>query len=188
MRDLAPVRKLALVLAAALIPVCATAAPPATFARPGVLSSIGQSSDIAVAKVLLNTKAKLGLEVKPLAQPADLAGMKTLVVVIGASSKGLGAAGLDMGKEIERTKALLQAARAQGVRVLALHTGGESRRGKTTNNLIRLVVPEADYVVVVASGNKDKIFQAAAAPHNVPVVEVDSLAAAGDAVSALFKE
>ena len=39
-----------------------------------------------------------------------------------------------------------------------MHTGGEARRGKTSNDLIEIVVPEADYVVVVAAGNKDKLF------------------------------
>jgi len=166
----------------------APAAPPPVFEGPGVLSSIGQSSDIAVVKVLLNTKLKLGLDVKPLAQPADLAGQKSLVVVVGASTKGLGAAGLDVGKETERAKALLEAARAKGIGVIALHTGGGSRRGKTTDDLVKLVVPLSDYVVVVAGGNKDKSFQAAAGTRPVPIVEVESLAAVGDAVKAVFRE
>lgn len=164
-----------------------TAAGQPSFSRPGILSSIGQSSDIAVVKVLLNTKLKLGLEVKPLAQEADLADQKLLVVVIGASTKGLGAAGLDIAKEVERVRTLLSAARARGIGIIALHTGGQSRRGKTTDDLIRLVVGAADYVVVLSGGNKDKIFQAAAAPRGTPVVEVESLAAVGDAVKAVCR-
>jgi len=158
------------------------------FARPGMITSVGQSSDIAVVKVLLNTKLKLGLDVKPLATAADLEGKKTLVMVVGASTKGLGAAGLDMAKEIERTRALLKAAATRGVRILAIHTGGESRRGKTTNDLIELVVPAADRVVVVAGGNKDGIFNKVASEKGVVVVDVESLAAAGDAVRAAFAD
>ncbi|MBK8598917.1 MAG: hypothetical protein IPP07_09270 [Holophagales bacterium] len=177
---------------AALLPCLALASPaPAAglpaFDRPGILSSVGQASDIAVVKVLLNTKLKLGLDVKPLAQPADLAGQKVLVVVVGASTKGLGAAGLDIAKEAERAKALLAAAREKKVGVLVLHTGGASRRGKTTDDLIRLVVPMADHVVVVASGNADKIFQSALGSSKAQVVEVDALAAVGDAVKAVFR-
>ncbi|MFH1176320.1 MAG: DUF6305 family protein, partial [Acidobacteriota bacterium] len=104
----------------------------------------------------------------------------------GASVKGLGAAGLDMAKEIARTRALLDAAHERQIKILAMHTGGESRRGKTTNDLINLVVPEADYVIVVASGNKDRVFQMAAAKRATPVIEADSLVAAGDAVKAVF--
>lgn len=176
-------------IATSIVFVAAPAVPAAdvTFTGPGVLTSVGQSSDVAIAKVLLNTQLKLGLDYKPTAQPADLTGMKTLVVVLGASTKGLGAAGLDMDKEIARTKALLKAAKEQKVRVLAMHTGGEARRGQTSNDLIKLVVPEADYVIVVATGNKDKLFNQLAAPRNVPVVEVEKMAAAGDAVKAVFK-
>ena len=164
------------------------AATQQSFSRPGLITSVGQSSDIAIIKALLNTKLKLGLEVNPLAKASDLAGAKTLVIVLGASTKGLGAAGIDMGQETERTKVLLKAAREQGVQILAMHVGGEARRGKSTNDLIELVVPESQHVVVVASGNKDKFFNALAAKRAIPVTEAASLAAAGDAVKSLFKE
>jgi len=159
-----------------------------TLSRPGLITAIGQSADVNVVKVLLNTQLKLGLEFKPLAQVGDLAGMKTVVMVVGASAKGLGAAGLDMDKELGRTRALLQAARAQGIQVLVMHTGGESRRGKTSNDLIDVVVPEAAYVVVVASGSKDKHFQALASKRNTPVAEVEKLSGAGEVVKGLFAQ
>jgi len=158
------------------------------FEAPGIITSAGQSSDVAIVKVMLNTQLKLGLEYKPLAQAADLAGMKTLVVSVGASTKGLGAAGLDMDKEMARTTALVKAAKAAGIRILVMHTGGEARRGKTSNDLIQIVAPEADYIVVVAAGNKDKLFNTLAAARNVPVAEVARMADAGSAVKAVFKQ
>jgi hypothetical protein len=185
MRPSFPLFPLAAVVLALIVPAAASA--QASFDKPALLTSIGQSSDVAIVKVMLNTQAKLGLDVKPLAQPADLAGVKTLVVVVGASTKGLGAAGIDMDKEIARTKALFKAAKGQGTKIVVMHTGGEARRGKTSNDLIQLVVPEADYVVVVASGNKDKVFQTLAGKRNTPVAEVERTAAAGEAVKALFK-
>ncbi len=175
---------LAAAAAMAAVPVARQAPPP--FSKPGLITSIGQSSDVAIVKVMLNTQAKMGLEYKPIAQPADLAGIKTLVLVVGASTKGLGAAGLDMDREVERTKTLLQASRASGVRIVVMHTGGESRRGKTSNDLIGMVVPAADYIVVVAAGNRDKLFNTLAAKRGTPVFEVDKIAAAGEAVKAAF--
>jgi hypothetical protein len=159
-----------------------------TFSKPGMITSIGQSSDIAIIKALLNTKLKLDLEVNPVAKAGDLGSVKTLVIVLGSSTKGLGAAGIDMDQESTRTKALLKAARDKGIRVLAMHVGGEARRGKGTNDLIELVVPESQHVVVVASGNKDKLFNTLAAKRGIPVSEVPSLAAAGDAVRSLFQK
>ena len=163
----------------------AAAADTPRFERPGILTSIGQSSDIAVVKVLLNTHLQLGLDVRPLAQPPELDGKRTLVVVVGASSKGLGAVGLDVSREADRARALLAAARRQKVGIVALHVGGPSRRGRTTDDLIRCVVPMADYVVVVSAGNRDRVFQAAA-EGRTPIVEVESLSAVADAVQAVF--
>jgi hypothetical protein len=169
----------------------AAAAPAAAagvaFARPGLLTSIGQSADVAIVKVRLNAQLKLGFEYKPTAQPPDLVGIKTLVVVLGFSTKGLGAAGLDMASEMARTRALLKAARARGVQVLAMHTGGAGRRGQTSDDLIKLVVPDADCTIVVASGNRDRLFNQLAAGRHAPVIEVETAAAAGDAVKTVFK-
>ncbi len=171
----------------ALLVVVPIASAQATFERPGLLTSVGQSSDLAIVKVVLNTQLKLDLLAKPLATPADLQGMKTMVVVVGASTKGLGAAGLDVEKEVARGGALLKSAKEKGVKVIVLHTGGEARRGKTSNDMIEAVMPGADYVVVVAAGNKDKLFNTLAGKRNVPVVEVEKATALADAIKPIFK-
>jgi len=76
---------------------------------------------------------------------------------------------------------------APPINIPAMHTGGEGRRGQTSNDLTKLVVPEADYTIVVASGNKDKLLNQLAATRNAPVVEVDKMSAAGDAVKVVFR-
>ena len=75
------------------------------------------------------------------------------------------------------------------MQVLGLHVGGETRRGKTTDDLIAATICDMKQVVVVASGNQDKFFnQAVENCKAVPVTEVPNLAAAGDAVKKLFAE
>jgi hypothetical protein len=171
----------------AVLAFAPAASAQVTFDRPGLLTSVGQSSDIAIVKVVVNTQMKLDLVVKPLAAAADLEGMKTLVVVVGASTKGLGAAGLDVEKEIARGAALLKAAKDRGLKVLVLHTGGESRRGKTSNDMIEAVMPAADQVVVVASGNKDRLFNTLAARRTTPVLEVERATALAEALRPMFR-
>jgi hypothetical protein len=186
-----PRRGRALIVTAALLIAvagAANAAPPEKFAKPGLITSIGQSSDIAVVKVLLNTKLKLGLEVDPKVEAARLGDLETLIIVVGASTKGLGAAGIDFDKEKERARELVKTAHDRGIRILAMHTGGESRRGKTTDDLLSLVIPGADYVIVVASGNPDGLFQRLVERRGTEIAEVESLVAAGDAVRAVFQE
>ncbi len=180
-------RVCAVMLAVSLFVAVVPASAQPVFERPGLLTSVGQSSDVAIVKVVMNTQLKLDLAVKPLATAADLEGMKSLVVVVGASTKGLGAAGLDVDKELARGAALLKAAKDKGLKVLVLHSGGESRRGKTSNDMIEAVVPLADQVAVVASGNKDKLFNTLAAKRNTPVVEVEKATALAEALRPLFR-
>lgn len=183
---------LALVFILAIIPLPAVSQSSAPvgvkLVKPGFLTSVGQNSDAAVMKVLLNTRLKLGLEYDISANAASLGETKTLVLVIGASNKGLGAAGLSLEQEIARTKILIAAAREKGIAILSLHTGGSARRGDSSNALIKLCIPASSYVVVVAEGNKDKFFNEVCAQYKIPLIEVNSLAEAGTAVKNLFQE
>jgi DNA-binding LacI/PurR family transcriptional regulator len=152
-----------------------------------VIVSVGQSADAAIVKLALNTQYQLGLEYKPQAGVADLSGKKTLVAVVGSTPEGLAAAGTDLPAELSRAKTLLATARESGIGVLLVHTGGQSRRDKASTQLIEATVPLADYVVVVAGGNNDKLFHKLAAPRGTPVVQVDRVPRVGGAVGAVYK-
>lgn len=80
------------------------------------------------------------------------------MIVIGGSSKGLGAAGISADAELERTKALLAEAKKRGMKIIGLHVGGEARRGELSDRFINEVVPSCDYFIVVEEGNKDGLF------------------------------
>ena len=82
-------------------------------------------------------------------------GAKTLVLVLGGSTKGLGAAGISADAELDRAKALLAEARKLGMTIIGVHVGGEARRGQLSDRFIEAAVPACHYVVVVADGDKD---------------------------------
>ena len=90
-----------------------------------------------------------------LATSADLGDAKTLIVVVGGSSKGLGAAGIDADGELERLDELMTAAKDAGLSIIAMHTGGEARRGDLSDKFITPVFNMADYAIVVSSGDSD---------------------------------
>jgi len=113
--------------------------------------------------------------------------MKTLIVVVGTTPEALAAAATDLAQELGRAKALLAAARAAGIGVVVVHSGGQPRRDKASTQLIEATVPLADYVVVVAAGNADKLFHKLAAPRGTPVVQVDRVTGVGGAVSAVYR-
>ncbi len=180
-------RNLLAALALSLLAGPTPAAAQPAFSPPGLITSAGQGADAAIVKLALNTQYQLGLDYQPAAGIADLAGRKTLIVVVGTTPEALAAAGVDLPHELARVKALLAAAREAGVGVLLVHTGGQARRDKASNQLIELTVPLADYIVVVAAGNADKLFHKLAAARGTPVVQIDRVTGVGGAVSAVYK-
>jgi hypothetical protein len=153
--------------------LAAFAAYPADpFQQPALLTSAGQSAEVQMVSVLAK-RAGLDFSLVKLAQPEDLDQRKTLMVSIGASLKGLGAAGLDMAQETARVNALLEAASTQNIPLLALHLGGESRRGQLTDDLAAALIPKAALVIVVKSGNQDGFFTTLCEQHGVTLIEVE---------------
>jgi len=145
------------------------------FEQPILITSAGQSADGQLAAVLVKKAAA-----------KDLAGHKTLVLVLGASMKGLGAAGLDTAKEKDRIKGLLAAAKAQFIPVLCLHLGGEARRGELTDAMVAEYLPSAKMAIVVKSGDKDGLFTRIAKDKGVSLIEVDKTLDAVEPLKAAF--
>lgn len=78
---------------------------------PAILTSIGQSADVDIANTLC-TKAGIEVTMNKNITGADLPDdCKTLILAVGGSSKGLGAAGIDADQELARTDALISAAK-----------------------------------------------------------------------------
>lgn len=141
------------------------------FSEPVVITSAGQSSDLLLAKQFF-AKAGVGKARASSRFTADsLAGVKTLVLVVGGSSKGLGQAKNATDVELARVKALVQKAKAMKLPILCLHVGREARRGPLSDPFITPVVPAARQVLVLAGGNKDKLFTKLADPVKVPLAE-----------------
>jgi hypothetical protein len=127
--------------------------------KPALLTSVGQSEDIALVTVLLE-RAGVPHTMNAQAKAGDLAasGAKTLILVVGGSTKGLGAAGISADVEIDRSKALIAEAKKLGMTLIGLHVGGEGRRGELSDKFIQAAIPACNYVIAVADGDKDGLF------------------------------
>lgn len=91
---------------------------------------------------------------------SDVKAGDTVIMVLGASDKGLGAAGVNASQEIARATALVA---VQGVNVVSVHVGGKDRRGVDTDAIIEAVVPHSLVALVIDAGdgeggNHDGIF------------------------------
>ena len=100
---------------------------------------------------------------------------RTVIFAIGASLKGMGASGLTVDQEVKRLKSLIDYCKENGIKIIAVHAGGESKRGASGSDnerMIDAVAPFADYLIVVEASNKDGRFTKIAESKKVPLTEV----------------
>ncbi|MCP4725990.1 MAG: hypothetical protein GY863_13190 [bacterium] len=114
---------------------------------------------------------------------------KTVIFAIGASLKGMGASGLTIDDEINRLTSIIEYCKSNGIFIVAVHAGGESKRGAAGSHnekMIDAVAPFADYIIVVNDSNKDKRFTKIANDNNVPISEVKYALNIVDLVKKMF--
>ena len=153
---------------------------------PAILTSIGQSADVDIANTLCT---KAGIEVtlnKNITGDELPDDCKTLILAVGGSSKGLGAAGIDADQELARTDALIAAAKEKGITILALHTGGSARRGTLSDSFITPAFQGCDAAIVVSEGDSDGLMAGILAANGTPATYVDNTAGALGALQSAF--
>jgi hypothetical protein len=115
---------------------------------------------------------------------------KAVVFAIGASLKGMGASGLTLDSEEARLKKVIDYCRSKKIFVLAVHIGGESKRGPSGSDnerMIDAVAPFADYIVVTKDSNKDGRFTKLAGAKKIPLTEIDYALGLVDIVKQIFQ-
>jgi len=140
--------------------------------KPIFVTSCGQSPDYGVVDLLGKRRAGLELKVNPLAKPDDLIGFKTLIIVIGGSGKGLGAAGIDVPEEVKRVEELIKKAKEEGIFILGMHLGGVERRGPVSQEFVPFAA-KVDYLIVRTDGNEDGFFTNVAKEKEIPLFLIE---------------
>lgn len=139
------------------------------FGTPILLTTAGRSTDIYVTQTLMRQAGIDDVLTAPNAIPQEVTSYYgALVVAVGASEKGLAAAGQTMEEELVYIQAVLDAAQERGIPVLALHIGGYSRRGELTDSLLQEVFPRADGALILEEGDPDGFMLALLEENGVP--------------------
>jgi hypothetical protein len=168
---------IALACLAVAAPLVAQPAASLKAQTPILLTSCGQSPGPARIKVFLQ-RQQIDYDLKDTATAKDLSAKpyKTLIVVTGASLKGMGAAGVSIGDEIARVNALMAEARKKGMTVIGAHVEGMERRAKgaaagdnSDEQSIDAVCPRSNFLIVRKDGDEDGRFTAFQ-KKNVPVI------------------
>jgi hypothetical protein len=184
----------------ALIPAALYAqAQEAKAELPVLVTSCGQSIGPTTIKVVLQ-RLKLAYDIDPLATPETLqakakAGTpyKSLIITMGASLKGMGAAGIEIEDELARAAALIAEARKEGIKIIGAHIEGMKRRsqgaaaGDTTDEQsIDAVAPNSAILLVLKEGNSDGRFTVISEAKKIPLVEFEKTVDLIPALEKLF--
>jgi hypothetical protein len=120
---------------------------------------------------------------------------RTLIIVMGASLKGMGAAGISMDDEISRTEALIEEARNQGIKIIGAHIEGIKRRAQgaaagdnTDEQSIDTVAPNSQLLIVRKDGNEDGRFSIIAEEKNIPLILVEKNLDLLEELQKIFKD
>jgi len=161
-------------------------APEAKAELPVLITSCGQSNAPTTIKVVMQ-RLKMTFDIDPLATPETLqakakAGTpyKSLIITMGASLKGMGAAGIEIEDELARAAALIAEARKEGIKIIGAHIEGMKRRsqgaaaGDTTDEQsIDAVAPNSAILLVYKEGNADGRFTVISQAKKVPLIEFE---------------
>jgi len=153
---------------------------------PVAITPPGQAPEIAIVSLLAS---RINLEMKKdnFLDVDGLEGIKTLIIILGGSGKGLGSAGVDLQDEVERANRLITACKEKGIKIIGMHLGGFDRLGANSMVMIDLITPNCDYVVVRSDGNKDGIFTKICAEKKIPLTEVEKTLEVTDILKAVFQ-
>ena len=174
------------------------AAQSSTLETPAFIASVGQSAGAQQARVLA-MRAGLDFTFEARPDPEMLEGHETLIVVLGASTKGLGAAGVDVDAEIAWATSLFEKARELGMSIVAMHIEGGTRRGPSSDRVNTTFAPMADHLIVKgaapgqewteaeeANGNADGLFTDIAAEQGISITYITRTLEAVDALQQIF--
>lgn len=138
------------------------------YIAPILVTSFGQSTDAAMLDTVMK-RVGVDYTYNPTVGADGVAGYKTIVIAVGASTKGLGAAGISEADETARAKAIMKEVEAHGLEVICCHIGGSSRRGALSDVFTDMVLSQSSCIVLKEDANFDGKFTDYAKAHNLPI-------------------
>jgi hypothetical protein len=150
------------------------------------MTAPGQSPEIAIVS-LLARRINFEIKIDNFLDVDGLEGMKTLIIILGGSGKGLGSAGVDIQGEIKRAERLMAACKEKGIKIVGMHLGGENRLGANSMVMIDLITPNCDFVLVKSDGNKEGLFTKICADNKIPMIEIETTLQTTDIIKEVFQ-
>jgi Domain of unknown function (DUF6305) len=154
---------------------------------PVMVTSIGQSLDAFSVQLAVS---RAGVEPQYdnhfTADDVMKSDAKTLFLAVGASVKGFGEAGISIEQELDRTIKILDAAKMKDMKVVMIHLGGKDRRDDLSDQLIKVVAPRSDVIIVVPGSDDDGMIKGIADMNGIPYRVTQSAITLAEDIKAAF--
>ena len=141
------------------------------------ITSIGQSMDMENFLVYLEyLKDEYNFEYVEEAylNAKDVEDDAIVFVFVGCSIKAMQESGTSVESEKARAKGLIELRNSGKIKIVSWHTGGNSRRGATSDDLIEFMLKGSDLLIFAKSGNEDLFLSDIAVSNNVPLFEIET--------------
>lgn len=117
-----------------------------------------------------NTKIGTDLEKYPKGTP-----YKTVFITMGASMKGMGAAGIDADFENKRVEKVVSWLKENNIYIVGVHVAGEDRRYHyLSEGMIDRVAPFCNLLIISNESNKDGRFTKISEEYDIPMILIDT--------------
>ena len=141
------------------------------------ITSIGQSFDMGNFMYYLEyLKEEYSFEYidDSLLDASDVEDDAIVFIFVGCSIKAMQESGLSIESEEARAQDFINKRNEGKITIVSWHTGGNARRGQTSDALIKKMVKGSDLFIFAKGGNEDFFLSDTAVNNNVPLYEIDS--------------
>jgi hypothetical protein len=151
-----------------------------------LITSAGQSTDAFIISDIAN-QLMIHNYFMPQARVADLKGIKTVVFVVGYSPFGKKLNCIDNEGEKNRISELLQKSKEENLVVITVYIGGNQRRNKETDELLRLICPYTNYLISTKESDKDSFLSELATESKIPLTLVSEVNELSEPFASAFR-
>ncbi|MHB1394931.1 MAG: DUF6305 family protein, partial [Clostridia bacterium] len=141
---------------------------------PVVITSAGQSTDSYIVRDISN-QLMIRSFFMPQARDVDIKDIKTIVFVVGYSSLGAKLQSISYEDEKIRIEKLLEKAKDNKLTVLTIAIGREQPHDNKTEELLRLIGKQTDYLIGMRASRSESIMAELARDRDIPLTLVNEV-------------
>jgi hypothetical protein len=139
-----------------------------------LITSAGQSTEANIVEDVAN-KLMINNYFMPQAKDTDLAGINTIVFVVGYSPFGEKLNGMSYENEKKRIIKLLQKSKEEKLVVITVYIGYKEQRDKRAEELLRLICPKTAYLIGTEESDYDGFLSELAKKSRIPLTLINGV-------------